>query len=430
MGDAALDPQTRWSTAECVAFRAACAYFVLYNFPFPFGLIPGTGWLAELYEKLWVGLVPWVGQHVLHLASEITILPNGSGDTTYNYVQLLCQVVLSALAAIVWSIAGRRRANYTRLLGWLRVYVRYVLAVAMWGYGMNKVIKLQFPFPSADRLMQPYGDSSPMGLLWTFMGFSTPFTFFAGACEVLGGALLFFRRTTTLGALVVCAVMLNIVLMNFSYDVPVKLYSANLLWMSTCLLLGDARRLIDVFLLNRATHPVQLGPRPNNLWVRRALVAAKLLLVGYIVVTNITSSLQARTQYGDAAPKPLLCGVFSVESFTRDGQLQPPLITDATQWRRIGFNAYGGATVRFMDDSSQRFFAEIDAVQGTLVLKARDESGATSTFHFARPDETQLTLEGTFAKAELKLQLHKIDESNFTLVGRGFHWINEYPFNK
>jgi uncharacterized membrane protein YphA (DoxX/SURF4 family) len=428
--DAAPASQARWSTAECVAFRVACAYFALYNFPFPLGLIPGTESIGAFFDGLWNGSVPWVGKHVLHLANDITILPNGSGDTTFNYVQMFCHVVLALLAAAIWSIADRRRHDYTRMLGWLRIYLRYVLAVAMWGYGMNKVIKLQFPFPSTDRLMEPYGDSSPMGLLWTFMGFSTSFTFFAGACEVLGGALLFFRRTTTLGALVVCAVMLNIVLMNFSYDVPVKLYSSNLLLMSTFLVLGDARRLIDVFLLNRATVPASLGSRPTHRWARRAFVAAKLLFVGYVVVSNITSSLKARTQYGELAPRPPLYGVFNVELFVRDGEVQPPLVTDSTQWRRISFNAYGGATIRFMDDSTQRFMVELDAEHGTLVLTARDESGAKWTFHYSRPDETSLSLDGTFAKAELNVALSKFDESNFTLVGRGFHWINEYPFNK
>jgi uncharacterized membrane protein YphA (DoxX/SURF4 family) len=121
------------------------------------------------------------------------------------------------------------RPKQHEVLGhWLRVYVRYVLAAAMLGYGMAKVFKSQFPAISDMRLMQPYGDSSPMALLWNFMGFSTAYTIFVGAAEVLGGLLLLFRRTATLGALVVIAVMSNIVMLNFCYDVPVKLYSVHL----------------------------------------------------------------------------------------------------------------------------------------------------------------------------------------------------------
>lgn len=55
------------------------------------------------------------------------------------------------------------------------------------------MIPTQFPTPTADKLMQPYGESSPMGILWTFMGSSTAYTIFAGtAGEVLAAIPLLF----------------------------------------------------------------------------------------------------------------------------------------------------------------------------------------------------------------------------------------------
>ena len=54
-------------------------------------------------------------------------------------------------------------------------------------YGFAKVIPSQFTTPGLGRLLTPYGDSSPMGLVWTFMGFSPVFTIFTGAAEALGG---------------------------------------------------------------------------------------------------------------------------------------------------------------------------------------------------------------------------------------------------
>ena len=59
--------------------------------------------------------------------------------------------------------------------------MRFVLASALFGYGINKVFALQFPEPGLQRLTQDYGDSSPMGLMWTFMGASAPYTMFAGS---------------------------------------------------------------------------------------------------------------------------------------------------------------------------------------------------------------------------------------------------------
>lgn len=61
------------------------------------------------------------------------------------------------------------------------------------------------------------------------MGYSRTYTIFAGAGEVIGGVLLFFRRTTTLGALILCGVLANVVALNFSYGIPVKIFSSLLL---------------------------------------------------------------------------------------------------------------------------------------------------------------------------------------------------------
>ena len=105
---------------------------------------------------------------------------NGSGERAYDYVQLFCFFAFSLAAAAVWSIVDRRRTQYDKLFGLLRVYVRYVLACTMLSYGMSKVFRLQFGEPLPNRLLQSYGDSSPMGLLWTFMGYSAPYTICSG----------------------------------------------------------------------------------------------------------------------------------------------------------------------------------------------------------------------------------------------------------
>ena len=100
---------------------------------------------------------------------------------------------------LVWSVADRKRPNYERLYDWFRLYLRMVLAAIMIPYGAAKLFQAQFPAPSLSTLLEPYGDSSPMHLLWTFMGASPSYSFFAGAVEVLGGALLIVPRLTTLG---------------------------------------------------------------------------------------------------------------------------------------------------------------------------------------------------------------------------------------
>lgn len=61
------------------------------------------------------------------------------------------------------------------------------------------------------------------------MGSSRAYTIFAGVFEIIPGFLLLFRKTKLIGALMAIIVMLNVVLLNFCYDIPVKLFSSFLL---------------------------------------------------------------------------------------------------------------------------------------------------------------------------------------------------------
>ena len=53
-----------------------------------------------------------------------------------------------------------------------------------------------------------------MRVLWHSMGTSTAYVVFTGLVEVAGALLLFSRRTTTLGALVLAAAFTNVAILK------------------------------------------------------------------------------------------------------------------------------------------------------------------------------------------------------------------------
>ena len=67
---------------------------------------------------------------------------------------------------------------------------------------MVKWIPLQMPAPGLQRLLEPYGNFSPMGVLWFFIGASKGYEMFAGGMEVASAILLFIPMLATLGAMV------------------------------------------------------------------------------------------------------------------------------------------------------------------------------------------------------------------------------------
>ena len=416
--------------AKRFLFRFGFAYLVLYNFPFPFDYIPYVDVVFTPYFQMWKLLVPWVGSRLFHV--DATTLPNGSGDTTWGYVQVFCYLVIALLAAAVWSIFDRKGRSHPRLYEGLRIYVRFALGATMISYGAVKVIKSQFPDPSVDRLLQPYGDASPMGILWTFMGASAAYNVFSGLSEMIGGLLLAFRRTALLGALVSAGVLLNIVLLNFCYDVPVKLLSCHLLAMAVFLILPDLRRLIDLLVLNRRVEAAAPRPFCTRPWLRRGIAVFATLAVLALTLFHLNRAAETSKLYGSQAPKGPLSGLWEVDEMSIDGQIRPPLITDTERWRRVIFGNTGQLAVQRMDDFRDRYLLAIDpkGKPGTLDLTRRFDPEWKTALAYAQPKPGFLTLQGLWGGHRLQVRLHRVEPPKFLLTTRGFHWINERPFNR
>src|ERR1044071_5878849 len=271
-----MTTQVEWSLARRIGFRFAFLVGALLIFPFPIPAIPETEWLGAALGKPMHWATQWLATRVLDLPAPFPG-PSGSGDRAADFAELLLIAILAGLGTIVWSALDRRRRAYPRLAAGARVMLRYYLAAVMLSYGFSKVVKWQFYDLSPGVLHQRLGDVPPMRLMWAFMGYSLPYTVFAGLAEVTGGVLLLWRRTATLGALVVAIVMTNVVLMNLCYDVPVKLFSTLLLVFAIAIGLPDARRLLGA-VLGRAA--AELPPRARMTpGLERGRLVVKLALI-------------------------------------------------------------------------------------------------------------------------------------------------------
>jgi hypothetical protein len=427
-------PQPQWNLATRIAFRFAFAYFLLYNLPCPghsniLGYIPGSSFVTQPYIRMWRAFVPWIATRILGLSGPSTVYPavNGSGDSTLDWIQNGTFVAFAAFATIVWSILDRKRPNYDRLHYWLRVGVRYTLAVTLFSYGFAKVFPLQFRPPAFARLLEPWGEFSPMGALWSFMGASIPYIMFSGAAEVLGGLLVIPRRTVTLGALVSAAVMTNVFALNMFYDVPVKLYSFNILLMALFLAAPDFPRLARVFVLHKPAPPgnlegLQFGWKFGVKKYRIAAFALKTILFGYILYNSVSGGFRSISRVNNPTLPPLY-GLWEVEGFARRGVEVAPLVTDGTRWRKVALQSMQGATVRMMDDAVRNYQVKYDAAGSALDLTGPADAGH---YTWIKPDNDHIVL----ASAGATIKLRRIDATKFLLVDRGFRWINERPFNR
>jgi hypothetical protein len=129
-------------------------------------------------------------------------------------------------------------------------------------------------------------------------------------------------------------------------------------------------------------------------------------------------------------PKPALYGLYEVESFLLNGEDHPPLTTDPQRWRRFVFNQFGSAYIQDMSDKLERFVATHDETARTLKLQSIGANAQDFVLTCNKRGEDGLVLDGPFKDGRVHIVLKRLPETASTLTGRGFHWIQELPFNR
>ena len=199
--------QDVWSITKKALFKFVFTYFSLYIL---------LMFLSPLFEAPF----RWIGNTLLGIDYTYDVSGFGSGDNTYAYVTLFINVLLAIIMSLLWIVLDRNRKSHNKLMYWFIVILRVYLIFFMFTYGFVKIIQLQFPYPSLTRMMEPLGNFSPMGLAWTYLGYSKGFNLFMGIMEISGGLLLIPRRTSTLGAFVTMGVMTHVAVMNSCTTYP------------------------------------------------------------------------------------------------------------------------------------------------------------------------------------------------------------------
>ena len=424
----------RWRLATRVAFRLTSLYFTLYVLttqmlggllPLPIGEMPDLG--ATGYMK---GIVSWTTVHVFRVGHPFLTVNTGSGDKTIDWVQTFCLLTVAIAGTAVWSALDRRRPNYVALHKWFRVFLRFAVASTMVGYGIVKVIPLQMGATGLTRLVEPFGNFSPMGVLWASIGASFPYERVCGAVEMTGAVLLFIPRLSLLGALVTLAASTQIFTLNMTYDVPVKLFSFHLILMSLALLAPDVRRLLRLFVLDKAVTASTLPPLVGTVRGRRVALAVQLVFAAYILGWNLHDARKSWTEYGGGAPKSPLYGIWNVDEMRVDGVVRAPRLDDWGRWRRLIFQSPAGMSFQRMNDSFQGYTNTIDMAGKTLTLSSAADKNWTARFAIEQPAADRMILDGAMDGHKVRLDVRRQDRGSFLLVSRGFNWIQDRPFNR
>lgn len=391
-------------------------YILLIAFPFPIQYIPILNLLTTyLYDipKEWVVL--FFGQKILGWEEISKIKLTGSGDTTFDFAFLAFAVVASVLVAGIIFLSKGSKSEYSNFYRWALLYARYFVGLSLFSYGAIKFWNGQFPGPNIGTMEVMYGDMSPMGLAWRFFGFSDTYKFFMGISEISAGLLILFPRTKVFGALLSIGVCLNIVLVNFSFDVPVKIFSSHLLFFSILIVLPYAKSLFELFFLHK---PAQLEKEQPYFQSKRGKIAWVIInffFVGLISFGTLANHLYFQLTFVPTHPWQGFYTEFKAESpfpFER-------LVIDD---KALSWGSESKITKYFVIQKMDE--------NGLIVFASSINEPNVNTLEVQETSNGEVLLVLNMDNQTFKAQAKRKKKEEYPLIQRGFNLIQEYPYNR
>jgi hypothetical protein len=426
--------QMNWNLIQRFLFRFFLIYFILY---IPPAIRLRLGFINEVTKYIDVftnWMVVFSNDHIFKLFDKL-VPTNGSGDTSWNWIQLLMNISLAFIIASAWTGFFRKKDVTKKVFYFFTLLLRFSLVRILLGYGFSKLFALQMAYPNLSQMAMTLGELNPMHLAWIFFGYSEPYQIFSGMMEVLAALLLLYRRTTPAGALLGFIVMVNVVLLNLSYDIVVKLFSTHLAIMALILIVFDSKRIFAFFILNKAATPSLIYDPPfKERWFKISRVILKCL---FVLLTIILPLFRITKAYNQIKHPPqttsIPIGYYDVLKFAVNKDTLAPKVADSTRWENMIFDRGGEGSMISSDTLFEKMngrtffhYSEDTAKHQLLFKKSQADTIILSKMNFIRPDSMNLILKGKIRNDSIYLHLRK-NNKEYRLTQRPFNWLSESP---
>jgi len=402
------------------AFWFALLFSSLYIlfFPVPYYLFPDVGnWFTPLLNPFvaWLGKLAGINEP---FTRELW------SDSTGHYLFTCFLLIVTAIIALIFPGFLKKEIN-PKLKFWFHTFLSYYLALTLFKYGADKIFKHQFYLPEPNTLFTPVGQLTPDMLFWSTMGSSYSYTVFSGMIELIPAIFLVFRKTRLAGIIIAFMVLLNVVMLNFGFDITVKLYSLFLVFITFVLLTPYLPALYHFFILGEKTSVAVAGYKPASKNALLAYTLAKTLVIGLILFESTGFYFAMGNLNDDQSERPALHGAYEVYLFTDMGQIIPASMSHPGRFRRIYFHRRDYFIVQTMDDHFIDYKTKINEKDKTILLYNAGWSAhynQSSTLTYKINDAGDLVIYGYFFDSYITLYSKKIDLQELPLLKEKFHW--------
>ncbi|QNF35814.1 hypothetical protein HUW51_11615 [Adhaeribacter swui] len=338
-----------WKTYQKVAFRIAFIFFVCLSIP------NGVEWYKHVANIDWTNLHYRDLYDIARFGSGIDLFGNTFfGSKLNGYANWIVTFLVAVVGGFIWTWVDAKKnptpKNYNVLYYWLRVIVRYRAGIGIIGFGFTKLLPVQMPYPSLGLLETNLGDFTAQKIYWLSIGIVPWYQIFAGVVEVAAGTLLFFRKTTTLGAILLFGALGDIVYVNFAYDGGVHVYSSYFVLLAAFLMVHDIPKIYRLLIQERFTVPVNYYPAFAKVWQKYARIGLKagviVLFLGVLFYLQLINFLYDPYKQPSTAGVKKLRGTYHVTEFRINNQTLPFSPEDSVRWQDVTFEKWTTLTYK------------------------------------------------------------------------------------
>ncbi len=340
---------SEWTKTQKVIFRIAFIFFVCLSIP------NGVEWYKHVANLDWTNLHYRDLYDIARFGSGIDLFGNTLfGSKLNGYANWIVTFLVAVVGGLIWTWVDAKRIpapkNYNLLYYWLRVIVRYRAGIGIIGFGFTKLLPVQMPYPSLGLLETNLGDFTAQKIYWLSIGIVPWYQIFAGVVEVGAGTLLFFRRTTTLGAILLFGALGDIVYVNFAYDGGVHVYSSYFVLLAAFLIAHDIPKLYRLLIQERFTVPVNFYPAFAKVWQKYTRIGLKtgviVLFLGVLFYLQLINFLYDPYKQPSTAGIKKLRGTYNVSEFRINNQIIPFSPEDSVRWQDVTFEKWTTLTYK------------------------------------------------------------------------------------
>lgn len=393
------------------------AILIVFFLPFPLELFPIH---QSLVNFLFQDLLTFIAQNILGF----TLLKNAeiSSDSLLLYVLILFLWLLAFIISIFLQFWTKWQTHRTKVLYLFQQILAYYLAFQMLNYGIDKVFKAQFYLPEPNILYTDFGRLDKDILFWSVMGVSYEYNLFMGITELLAALLIFYRKTRVLGFFLALGVMLNIIAINFSFDISVKVYSSFLCFLSLLLISPYFQKLYYFFILQKEASLKNANLSTSFIQSKALKVGLKSFVIGLILIEIFVPFLRMQNFNDDLAPRPYLHGAYEVREVWQNKEKIP---LNESPVKRVFVHRRN--FLIFQNSKEDMIDYELSINQEKQILILRDYQKKIYNLKYKFDSKRKiLWLEYSANNQNYQLKTKTLDWEKLPALQRQFHWAMDY----